>query len=207
MSRPSFPPASVLPGFAFPTVGPLGLGSPPSQSALFHTDHRYYAPLRLPALLLPALHSSLRAVIPCLLPPALCSRLARLAARRGSLRSAPGLFYPADLHSGLHARKKLALPSSRATPWCMPCSRTPVVLPILALAHRKLLPSLIGERVDFPTLPLVVIPNGPQRSSISGLYHTACLLATPSFVPTITGDARGFASELLARLCSGGSRC
>jgi hypothetical protein len=32
----------------------------------------------------------------------------------------------------------------------MPCSRTPVVLPALALARRKLLPSLVGERVGFP---------------------------------------------------------
>jgi len=97
------------------------------------------------------------------------SRLARLAARRGSLRSsARSLFYPADLVSGLPARRQLALPSSRATYWCMPCSRTPVVLPALALTRRKLLPSLIGDWVGFPTLPHVVIPVGPQHSAFRG---------------------------------------
>jgi len=39
----------------------------------------------------------------------------------------------------------------------MPCSRTPVVLPALALARRKLLPSLIGDWVGFPIFPLMVI--------------------------------------------------
>jgi len=39
----------------------------------------------------------------------------------------------------------------------MPCSRTPVVLPTLAFSRRKLLPSLIGERVGFPIFPLMVI--------------------------------------------------
>ena len=94
------------------------------------------------------------------------------------------------------------LPSRR-----MPCSRTPVVLPALALSRRLLLPSLAGERVGFPTLPQVVILHGPQPPYISGLCYTACFLATPGLAPTITDDARGFASELLARLCSGGSRC
>jgi len=40
---------------------------------------------------------------------------------------------------------------------------------------------------------------------ISGLYNTACFLATPGLVPTITDGARGFASDLLARLWPDGS--
>ena len=35
----------------------------------------------------------------------------------------------------------------------MLCSRTPVVLPALALTRQKLLPSLMGERVGFPIFP------------------------------------------------------
>jgi len=39
---------------------------------------------------------------------------------------------------------------------------------------------------------------------ISGLNHTACILATPGSVHPIAGIARGFAPDLLARLSSGG---
>ncbi len=35
-----------MPGFPFPAVGPLDLGSPPYRSE--QSDHRYYGPLRLP---------------------------------------------------------------------------------------------------------------------------------------------------------------
>ena len=37
---------NVMPGFPFPTVGPLDLGSPPYRSE--KSDHRYYCQLRLP---------------------------------------------------------------------------------------------------------------------------------------------------------------
>jgi len=47
-----------MPGFTFPPVGPLGLGSPPSR--LFHSfSRRYYDPLRLPLLRLGSLRLSL----------------------------------------------------------------------------------------------------------------------------------------------------
>ena len=39
----------VMPGFAFPAAGPVGLSSPPYRSALPASDLRYYAPLRLPS--------------------------------------------------------------------------------------------------------------------------------------------------------------
>ena len=49
-----------MPDFAFPTVGPLGLGSPPSRYGRpAYTYPRYYAPLRLPIALLWFLRSSL----------------------------------------------------------------------------------------------------------------------------------------------------
>jgi hypothetical protein len=47
-----------------------------------------------------------------------------------------------------------------------------------------LLPSLIGDRVGFPTFPLVVIP-GTTTFYFSGLYHTACFLTTPGSIPNI----------------------
>jgi hypothetical protein len=43
---PVFQSANVVPGVAFPSVGPLGLSSPPSSSFLL--DDRYYASLRQP---------------------------------------------------------------------------------------------------------------------------------------------------------------
>ena len=43
-----------MPGFTFPSVGPLGLGSPPFRSSSLF-DLRYYDPLRLPLLLLGSL--------------------------------------------------------------------------------------------------------------------------------------------------------
>ncbi|UCF55727.1 MAG: hypothetical protein JSW15_06280, partial [Deltaproteobacteria bacterium] len=49
---------NVMPGFSFPEVGPLGLGSPPCRSK-FPFNHRYYDPLRLPTVLLGVLRYSL----------------------------------------------------------------------------------------------------------------------------------------------------
>jgi len=47
-----------MPGFTFPSVGPLGLSSPPSRPSSYF-GHRYYDPLRLPLLHLGSLRSSL----------------------------------------------------------------------------------------------------------------------------------------------------
>jgi len=50
-----------MPGFSFPAVGPLDIGSPPYRpvTTLLHPDPRYYDPLRLPTALLRFLRSSL----------------------------------------------------------------------------------------------------------------------------------------------------
>ena len=53
----------------------------------------------------------------------------------------------------------------------MPCSRTPVVLPTLALARQKLLPSHIGERVGFPIFPLMVILMDHNILHFGALSH------------------------------------
>lgn len=53
----------------------------------------------------------------------------------------------------------------------MPCSRTPVVLPALALTRQKLLPSHIGERVGFPIFPLMVILMDHNILHFGALSH------------------------------------
>jgi hypothetical protein len=62
---------NVIPGFSFPTVGRLGLTSPPSRPAATPPDHRYYDPLILPTALLGFLATSYRPPIPCM-PPLFC---------------------------------------------------------------------------------------------------------------------------------------
>ena len=113
-------------------------------------------------------------------------RLARLAARRGSLRPAPGLFFrqtsfPVFPQGDNWLSQVPVLPAG-----CMPCSRTPVVLPALALTHRKLRPSLIGDWVGFPTLPQVVIPHGPRCSIFRGsITRPASSLHPASYPPLL----------------------
>lgn len=77
-----------MPGFTFPPVGPLGLGSPPSRPS-YRFGLRYYDPLRLPLLHLGALR--LRSIPDTLRSPPFVS----LAFRRGSspVRAWP-FFYP-----------------------------------------------------------------------------------------------------------------
>jgi hypothetical protein len=53
----------------------------------------------------------------------------------------------------------------------MPCSRTPVVLPTLALTRQKLLPFHVGDRVGFPTLPQVVILMDHDILHFGALSH------------------------------------
>jgi hypothetical protein len=53
----------------------------------------------------------------------------------------------------------------------MPCSWTPVVLLALALSRHKLLPSLTGDWVGFPTLPSVVIPLDHYLLHFGALSH------------------------------------
>ena len=192
-SRPSFPPAVVLPGFAFPTVGPLGLGSPPSQSAPQAADCRYYAPLRLPVTHLAALHSSLRPAIPCLLPPdfvcpvllgSLCGEVAS-AQRQVSFFFIRLTSFPIITQGDNWLSRVPVLPAG-----CMPCSSTPVVLPALALTRRSCCLPTLATGSAFPP-SAGGYPPGPRRSIFSGLNHTACFLATPGLVPTITDAHAG----------------
>jgi len=60
-------------------------------------------------------------------------------------------FYPADLVSGYHARRQLALPSSRVTCWLHALLCDPGGASSTCPDALKLLPSHIGDRVGFPT--------------------------------------------------------
>ena len=164
MSRSSFPPAFVLPCFAFPSVGPLGLGSPPSQ-ALSFPAFRYYAPLRLPAIRLwrSARRFALRYL--AFSPSLLCVPSFSARCEAGLLPlSARSLFHRATYSPVSSARRQLALPSYRVTLWCMPCSRTPVVFLALALPRLELLPSVLVTTSAFP-------PSDWWLSSVHDILH------------------------------------
>ncbi len=100
-----------MPALSFPSVGRLGLTSPPYRPVHSVTDLRYYDRLRLPIALLGSLSLSLL-VTDTLPAPSL-----RLSLRYRSYPTTPGyLFYRSTLFSGILARRQLALPSSRVTP-------------------------------------------------------------------------------------------
>ena len=73
----------------------------------------------------------------------------------------------------------------------MPCSQTPVVSSALALSHSGLLPS--GHWKPSALL-LVTTWRSILLSTtlrIAGLHHTACILATPGFVPPLAETHAG----------------
>ena len=113
-----------VPGFAFPSVGPLGLGSSPSRPS--YPDHRYYAPLRLPAAHHGFLRSSLVRRYPNLLPffcvplPARHGREATRTARAFVLPVSP--YLPASWRETAGSPKFPSYPCEH-----MPRSQTPVV--------------------------------------------------------------------------------
>ena len=180
-----------MPDLAFPPVGPLGLGSPPSRSR----------PLRpRPAVLClaktaccPSQVASLVAgsPIPCPLPP-LCvprgsSRGEKAPTRRQGSWSAGTPLLPA-----LVTRRQLALSSSRITP----VSACPALRPRWCPKHLAwrlrdcCLPGAANRR-----LSLLASSRGyPPRTTtilISGLDHAACTLATPGSAPPFTGTHAG----------------
>ena len=103
---------NVMPGFPFPTVGPLDLGSPPYRSDL--SDHRYYGPLRLPNARLRFVRCSLSAPNTSVAP--LLSLTGQDRALLTSARTPPH-WLTGTLDRITFPRKHLALPSSQATPW------------------------------------------------------------------------------------------
>jgi hypothetical protein len=150
-----------MPGFAFPPVGPLDLGSPPYRSEHICSNHRYYAPLRLPIAPLGFLRFSLVTRY-LALSTSFVSRL-RLAGGQENSLPAPGLLfrqYPSS--SGFLCKETIGSPKFPSRPFrYMPRSQTPVVSSALAIAHPGLLPSTAFKASAFPrSLRNRVYPSG-----------------------------------------------
>jgi hypothetical protein len=154
-----------MPGFTFPSVGPLGLGSPPSRPSNCF-GHRYYDPLRLPLLRLGSLRISLD---PRYLAPTLfssCPFTVRLPGRVCPVHAWP-LLYPG-----------LPIPVSYARRWRFSrvprlplCVHAPLVDPGGVLSTRHSVSRTAAFRclqtVGFTRLPSGY-PLGPQRENFRG---------------------------------------
>jgi hypothetical protein len=143
-----------MPGFSFPPVGPLGLGSPPSRPS--PSGRRYYDPLRLP---LHHLRSLRFALDPRYLAfSRLCSQLAFRVGKITPWRLAALVYrfaYPGP------RRKELAvLSSSRTTPVRTCPARRLRWCPFrLALASPGLLPSGAARPSAFPGSRRVILSD------------------------------------------------
>ena len=193
-----------MPGFAFPSVGPLGFGSPPSRSwpslpMTLGTMLRYDCPLSFSG----RFAFGYRSPIPCPASLSFVSRF-RLAAWVGSLPASPRLLvsqYP--LSSGFLGGRQLALSSSRFVllnpcpglrpRWCPKCSPFRIQDCCLPLFNS----------VGFPRFALVIFC--PHQHIISRLNVTAWVLALLSFRCPLLVLPVSFASGLLARLWPGGT--
>jgi hypothetical protein len=154
-----------MPGFPFPAVGPLDLGSPPYRSE--QSDHRYYGPLRLPNVHLGFVRCSLSA------PNTLVAPLISLTGQdRAPLSSArtPPLWLTGALDRIAFAKETFGSPKFPGYPCdCMPCSQTPVVFCSLAIAQTKLLPSVVQTTSAFVRFPELILrpPCARFRGSIT----------------------------------------
>ena len=184
-----------MPGLTFPTVGRLGITSPPFRFRLW--NHRYYVPLRLPNVHPGFVHSSLSAPVPCI--ALLYSLIDSAQAVPIHARISPVLRRSAIL-AGMCTRKHPDLPSFRVTPMnACPDLRPRWCPEHIALACSGLLPSDSIKPSAFP-LSQQSLSILSTTISISRLRSTACILVTPGFVHTLTGVARGLTTDLLAKL-------
>jgi hypothetical protein len=156
-----------VPDFAFPSVGPLGLGSPPSRrGGSPYSRHRYYAQLRLP--IAPFGSFALRlSPIPVLLQ-------LRLSLGPGAAFPNAGgfLFRPFSPNGRAGACRLLAIGRSPKFPSCprrhMPRSQTPVVSCTLALSCTGLLPSIACRTSAFPLRFVERIIHCPRLYTFRG---------------------------------------
>ncbi len=182
-----------MPGFTFPTVGPLGLGSPPSRPSN-RFGPRYYDPLRLPLLPLRSLRASLD-------PGYLAFPYFRSFRFPGGgvHPSTPGLFcFPVCLSrcSPQGDDGPLEFPGYPCA--YMPCSRTPVVSSRLAISSPGLCFPVQPDRQLSPARAR--LSSQTTTMNFSELCHTACTLVTPGFTHTLTGYACRFTSDSAAHL-------
>ena len=182
-----------MPGFSFPSVGPLGLGSPPSRPSN-RFGHRYYDPLRLPLLRLRSLRVSL---VPGYLA------FSRFRSSRfpggGDHPSAPGHFCIPVCPPGALRKEMTVLSSSQATPVCTCPARRPRWCPLDSPYRLQncCLPSIRQRRLSPATAGL---SSRTTNIQFSGLSHAAYTLATPGFTHTLTDYARRFATDPAANL-------
>ena len=147
---------------------------------------RYYAPLRLPPC--PSWGASLVARLPNTLPASVvCGVPYGLVARR-KLQVTPGPLVTRSPYSGSVVKETDGSPTFPSSPWeDMPRSQTPVVSCALAIARPGLLPSSACK----PSADHNYTHFGaPSR----GLPSRSTRLRTAPY-----GEARGFATDLLAR--------
>ena len=180
-----------MPDLAFPLVGPLGLGSPPSRS---RPERPRPAVLCLAKTArCPSQGASLVAgsPIPCPLPHGLCS--SRLVARGESSHPTPGLLvnrYPSSSGGGdKETAGSLQFPNYPCE--YMPRSQTPVVSHPLGLTGIGLLPSGRCKPSAFPLGFSERLSCWTTIIPISGFNHAACTLATPGSIPPLTGTHAG----------------
>ena len=153
---------------AFPVMGPLGLGSPPSSVLCDATTALW--PSQGPARVA-------RSPIPCVLR-AVCGVPAGLVG--WSKRRSPGLVVTRSPSPGVASRRQMALPRSRVPPM----QTCPALRPRWCPAHAP----YCAQNCCLP------MPGNCRLSHhvhVSGLHHTACLLAPPGFVRPFTGRHAG----------------
>ena len=183
-----------MPGVAFPPVGPLGLGSPPSP--VLCAAKTTHCPSRVASLVA-------RFPIPCLLH---CVRVVPIGLvawwkppghARAFGRPVPPI---RELCSETGGSPKFpSYPSED-----MPRSQTPVVSCALACIAHRIVAFRCLQTVGF-CLDLAEAILLTTTIHISGLNHAAYLLAHSRFVLPLLGWHVEFATDLLARLSSGGT--
>ena len=156
---------NTLPDVAFPSVGRLGLTSPPATVLCNATTASW--PSRGPSLVA-------RSPIPGVLLSFVVSPQGSGAGR--SAQPAPGPLVTRSPSPGCASRSQRALPSSRVPPM----DTCPALRPRWCPGHSP-------KRTQDCCLPATEHRRLTTTLSISGLHHAACVLATPSFVRPLTG--------------------
>jgi hypothetical protein len=179
-----------MPGVAFPPVGPLGLGSPPSsvlcsaKTATLPISERFACRSRPDTLLAPVVRGLRFRLVTRWKPPG----------------TTPGLLSQPAPQTGNFHKEAGGSPKFPSDPSDdMPRSQTPVVSWALALACLGLQPSGACKPSAFPAL-LQRVSSRTTTIPISGLYHAAYHLAPPSSAPPLLAKHVGFATDRLARL-------
>ncbi len=171
-------PLHALPDVAFPPVGRLGLTSP--RSAVLCDATTATCPSRSPSLVA-------RSPIPCVLL-AVCGLPTGLVVWSKRPEHARAFGHPVP-QSGHRVKEPGGSPKFPSSPCAdMPRSQTPVVSCALAIAHPGLLPSSHWK----PSAYHDYTHFGAQSRGLSPRYTR--LRTAPC------GEARGFATDLLARL-------